>query len=289
MQLKEKTYYNIFDYNNFFVDNDSVVNCQNPVFTTYKSYFEYEKSLTVRFSSSVQSHKGIKRVSAFEQLDGIFISLLLCFLLLVHVYRKGFLSFKENIQLAFSSRDDISMFSESTAREFWYNFLLIIQSAFLFSLILLIYFSETKTAVFQPQKIYVTLISFMLALLLFEGVKVLFYRFVAYLFDLQTGISVYLRTYMILIQVMGILLYLPVLLLIYFDYYHNIVIIFFFLLFIASRLIIIYRLSVFFLQKYVNPLYLIAYLCSVEIIPYILLYGGMVYLYENEIINLIWL
>jgi len=288
----EKTYHNIFDYSDFFAQKNDSLFCRKAIFNV-DNKGEYYPSAELLNSPSISHsdmrHDGIKRFNSLEQVDGIFVSLLLCFMLLVHIYRKGLSFFKENIQVAFSSRDNINMFSESTVGEFWYNLLLVLQTVFLFSLVLFVYFFETRADLVPPDNAFITIVSFIVVFMIIEGGKYLFYRYVGYLFNMQQSVNIWLRAYTIIVEMIGILSFIPVLLLVYFDYYHNILFVFFILLFILSRLIIIYRLGLFFLQKNVNPLYLIAYLCSVEIIPYILLYNGMIYLYENEIIKLSWL
>lgn len=276
--------YNILDYSEYFSAKKDSLSCGIKTVDFSRIY-----GGVTNLKDNNEGHLGIKHIHSLDQNDGISISLLFCFMLLIHVYRKGFSFFKENIHLTLFSQTESRMSRESTASDFWYNFLLILQTTFLFSLVSFVYFLETKTDVIHPKFPFLMVLSFTLLFLLLEVVKCLFYKFTGYIFDLQKVVSTWIRAYTFVVKITGIFSFIPALFLIYFDYYHDILFVFFILLFIFSRLIIIYRLSLFFLQKNVNFLYLIAYLCSIEIIPYILLYKGMVYLYENEIINLIWL
>lgn len=280
---KTNNTYNILDYVNFAHKKDTLV-CRD-----VRDDINLSSLNILSIKTSIDNgHIGLQRFRSLEQVDGIFVSLLLCFMLLVNIYRKGLFFFKENINVAFFSQTTNS-FTESTISEFWYNLLLFFQAIFLFSLILFVYFFETKNITLYPDNPFLTILSLSLLFLIFEGLKYLLYYCIGYVFDSQKLVFSWIRVYSVVIQMMGILSFIPVLLLIYFDYYHDVLFVFFISLFILSRIIIIYRLGIFFLQKNVNFLYLIAYLCSIEIIPYILLYRGMVYLYENEIINFIWL
>lgn len=282
--------YNIFDYSEYFALQNDSLESHRPLFNANSdgSSFPSETLLNPKYTSIDNGHVGIKRFFSIEQIDGIFVLLLLCFTLLVHIHRKGFGFFKGNLRLVFSSRATTNLFSESTISEFWYNFLLLFQTVFLCSIVFFIYFFESDVSDTYPDSPFATIISFVLLISLFIAFKSLFYRFIGFLFSIQNFITIWLRAYTIVVEMIGITAFIPVLLLIYFDYYHNILFIIFLFLLLASRLIIISRIVLFFLQKNVNFLYLIAYLCSVEIIPYILLYNGLLFLYKIDIISLLW-
>ena len=290
MNTTHKAYWNVFDLSNYFAQRQDSLDFRKSVFNTDAkgNYFPSEQVLNPVYRTEDNGHVGVQRFYSIERVDTVFVFLLLCFMLLVRIYRKGSSFFKENMQLLFSSRDNVNFFNESTVSEFWYNLLLNFQTIFLSAIVVFIYLFESDPGTFSGNQMSATIFSFVLLITLFVAGKCLFYKIIGFLFDIQSFVSIWIRTYTAVIEMLGILAFIPVLLLVYFDYYHSALFIIFFLLFILSRLIIIYRLGCFFLAKGVNFLYLIAYLCSVEIIPYILLYNGLVYLYRIDIINILW-
>jgi len=231
-------------------------------------------------------HEGIKRPFTLEGDDGVFALLLICFVFFTRIYRGGFIFFRENIRLLFSSRKSPNLFSETTTTEFWFNFILLFQSVLLASIILFDWFLEADPSPVPPNSFY-TISLFTLTIAAFLGLKYLLYRLVGFIFNIKEHVNVWLRNYMIVLEMMGIIAFIPALMLVYSQSFHQYLLIFFAVLFIVSHLILFYRLITFFLQQHVNFLFLIAYLCSVEIIPYVLLYGVLINLYRVDIINLL--
>lgn len=235
-----------------------------------------------------EGHTGVAKVFSLEQDDGVFALLLVCFLLFSRIYRGSFSFFRENIRILFTDRDDIRLFSETTITDFWFNFILVFQSVLLSSIILFDVFLESDQYT-TPHHSFWTIILFMVVISLFLGGKYLFYRMIGYLFNVKNKIQIWLRAYMFATEMLGVIAFIPVLFLVYSQNYHSFLIIFFIVLFVLSRLILFYKVITFFLQENINLLFLIAYLCSVEIIPYILLSQVLIYLYKIDITNLLWL
>ena len=286
--------YNISDYN---MNQVSVNDLSIPGFQLLKSDY-WDKEILMSLDTlphqkelfteqQLERHNGIKPFFSIEQVDGVFALLLLCFLFLTHIYKGGFIFFRENAPLVFSMRKNVNQLSETTVSEFWYNFILVFQFILLSAIILFAFFLSKDNS-YVPPNSFLTIVLFMLTISLFGGIKYMIYKIIGYIFDIQEGIKIWLRSYMIMIEIMGLAAFIPVLFLVYSNYLQLALIVFFFALFIFSRLIIIYRITLFFLQENVNFLFLIAYLCSVEIIPYILLYEELLYLFKIDIISLLW-
>jgi len=253
----------------------------------YMAFEKYTNSTTLDASETVPGYAGTSRGFSLDQMDGIFALLLICFLFLTRIYKGGFLFFKENSRLVFSSRENSSLFSETTITEFWYNIALVFQTILLTSIIIFAVFTEAND-LYVPPNGFLTIVLFILSISLLEGLKYLFYKFMGYVFNVQSSVDIWLRSYIIVIEMTGIIAFIPVLIMVYSNNYHDILTIFFIILFIASRLIIFYRIIIFFLRENVNFLYLIVYLCSVEFLPYVLLYKGLTYLYKIDVISLLW-
>lgn len=233
-------------------------------------------------------HEGVTKIFTLEQDDGVLALLVLCFLFFTRIFKGGFTFFKENIRLLFSTRESLNLFSETTVTEFWFNFILIFQTILLSAIVIFDIFLESDEYK-VPQHSFYTIILFMLAILVFLLLKYLFYKALGYLFDIRERLRIWLRSCTIVLSMAGIIAFIPTLMMVYSQNYHHYLLIFFLGLFIISQLILFYRVITFFLQGNVNFFFLIAYLCGVEIIPYIILYQVLIYLYKVDLIGLLWL
>lgn len=269
----------------------------------HQSLFAFEKDTSLFFSKDKltvrqkltterlqqnSGHEGVNKVFTLEQDDGVLALLVLCFLLFTRIFKGGFTFFKENACLLFSTRESLNLFSETTVTEFWFNFILIFQTILLSSVVLFDTFLESDEYKL-PQHSFYTIILFMLTIFVFLLFKYLLYKVLGYLFDLHDQMKIWLRSCTIVLSMLGIIAFVPTLMIVYSQNFHDYLLIFFLILFIISQLILFYRIIAFFLQEDVNFFFLIAYLCGVEIVPYIILYQVLVYLYKVDLIGLLWL
>ena len=260
------------------------------------SSFSFNTSSSKVDSSTVVSkdidlhigHEGNNKLFTLEQDDGVFALLLICFFCITRIYKDSSSFFRENIKLLFSSRENINLFSETTIKEFWFNFILIFQTILLYAIILFDYLLISDSNAVPPHSFY-TICLFIAVISSFLGLKYLMYRLIGWTFDIQSKMEVWLRTYTIVLEMIGVVAFVPTLILIYSLSLQIPILVFFIGLFLISRIILFYRATVFFLQSSINILYLITYLCSVEIIPYIFLFYLLEYLYKIDLTSLLWL
>lgn len=293
LDTEATTYYVIDSLRIAESDKDSVLR---------KSLFAFEKDTNIYFvkdklearygiATQVQvkeGHEGVGKIFTLEQDDGVLALLVLCFLFFTRIFKGGLTFFKENARLLFSTRENLNLFSETTVTEFWFNFILIFQTILLSAIVIFDVFLESDEYK-VPQHSFYTIILFMLTISVFLLLKYLFYRALGYLFDIRDRIRIWLRSCTIVLSMTGIIAFVPTLMMVYSQNLHNYLLIFFLVLFIISQLILFYRVITFFLQGNVNFFFLIAYLCGVEIIPYIILYQVLIYLYKVDLIGLLWL
>jgi len=282
----------------YVVDSAKIRQAQEDSVLNHQLY-RLEKDSSIYFSSEKLSayipdvdkeqsgYRGVERPFTLEGDDGIFALLLVCFVFFTRIYKGGFSFFKENSRLLFSARKNLSMFSETTTTEFWFNFILVFQTVLLASIIMFDSFLELEQYP-VPHNSFYTVSLFAVTISAFLGIKYLIYRLAGYLFNIQSYIDIWLRNYMIVLEMMGIIAFIPTLMLVYSQNFHQYLLLFFLVLFILSRIILFYRLITFFLKAHVNFLFLIAYLCSLEIIPYFILHQILIYLYKIDIINWLW-
>lgn len=234
-------------------------------------------------------HDGIYIPFHIEQADGVFGLLLVCFLFFAHIYNGGIAFLKENVSLLFSSEKGQKIHRQTTVREYLYSYFLIFQTIVLISICIYNIFIEFDARSEAVQRPFISILSYIVLIGLFLGIKDVLYLMLGYIFDEQKRMGVWRRTYIIGIEILGMLYFIPTLLLIYSNYYHLQIIIFMLILFLIVQLILFYQIIVFFIREKFNFLYLIAYLCTFEILPYIFLMIGLVYLYRIDVFNTLWL
>lgn len=234
-------------------------------------------------------HEGISLPFNLEQADGVFVLLLLCFFLFSCIYKETFVFFKENIAHIFMlQKGQEGYVGETTVKDVWYSNFLIFQTTVLISISIYSYFMENGMPV-QNMTPLPTILSFIVLVLLFVAIKVLFYRLIGYVFNIEKGMKRWIDIYFTTFELLGIIYFIPTLFLIYSTHWHPFIIGFMAIVFIFTQILLFYRITIFFLKEKFNYLFLIVYLCSVEVIPYLFLIAGFIYLYEIDIFNIfIW-
>lgn len=218
--------------------------------------------------------------------DGIFVFFFLCFLLFTYMYKENFFSLKENIVQLFSLRKRSVNYGEITTKEVWFSYLLVTQTFILMSIGLYDAFMEYIPSGNNYPPLLV-IASFVGLMLLFIGIKYVWYRVFGYIFDLRKSLRDLMQANLNIFEVLGIIFFIPMLLLIYLEYWHLYIICFMLILFLISQIIFFIKIIVYFVKEKFSFLFLIAYLCTVEIIPYLLLGVGLIYLYKTHLFNVV--
>jgi hypothetical protein len=241
-------------------------------------------------SNDVVRHSGERLPFNLEQIDGIFCLLVICILFFAHIYNGGISFLKENIAYLFSPKKASRLHSQTTVKEMIYSYFLVFQSVVLTAICIYDIFIELETPGQSNGSPFITIIAFIVIIALFLGAKDLIYKITGYIFNQQKTMNLWRRTYMVSIEILGILYFIPTLLLIYSSYYHIQIFFFMLILFLIVQITLFYQIIVFFINQKFNFLYLIAYLCTFEILPYIFLSTGLIYLYRTDVFNtLLWL
>lgn len=255
-------------------------------------YFSKNDLIEVRGDQSVETredgHLGVLRPFSLDNTDGILILLLICFILFSRIYKGGISFFRENTRLLLSNRQSSNLFIETTITEFWFNFILLFQSILLAAIVAFDLIMESDTSTIIPNVFYV-IILFVIAITIFILFKILIYRFLGYVFELEDYRKILEKAYIIVLEMLGMIAFVPTLILVYSQSTHSILMYFFIGLFVLSKIILLSKIIVFFLRQHINLLFLIVYLCSVEIIPYFILLKVLIYLYKIDLISLLWL
>jgi hypothetical protein len=244
---------------------------------------------TSQDSNDVLRHQGTPLPFNLEQTDSIFCILLICLLFFTHIYNGGISFIKENIAYLYSPEKTFRKYGQTITKEVLYNYFLVAQSIVLVSICLYDTFFEYEKLGYSNGRTLSTIVSFIVLIALFLGIKDFIYRIVGYVFDIQKTVIVWRKSYTISVEILGILYFVPTLLLIYSNYYHGLILGFMLILFLVVQIILFYQIIAYFIEQKFNFLFLIAYLCTFEILPYVYLSMGLIYLYRTDVFNtLLW-
>ncbi|MFV0332105.1 MAG: DUF4271 domain-containing protein [Dysgonomonas sp.] len=242
---------------------------------------------TSKDESDLLRYQGKPLPFNLEQTDGIFCLLLICVLFFAYIYRGGISFLKENLTFLFSPQKASRTYGLAAVKEMVYSYFLVFQFVVLVSVCVYDVIIEYETPGYSNGRPLTTILSYIVLIALFLGVKDMIYKIIGYIFDFQKTISLWRRTYMVSVEILGILYFIPTLLLIYSSYYHTQILVFMLILFLLVQIILFYQIIVFFINQKFNFLYLIAYLCTFEILPYIFLSTGLIYLYRTDVFNIL--
>lgn len=205
-----------------------------------------------------------------------FLLFLFSFLLFAFIFRWEGTNLRANFKAAFSfGKSAISVRkSQVTKVEAWGEFYLLLQTILIFSILI---FSWLWSDGFSLSTMKVQIIGFIgiflfLALLIY--LKIAGYQLIGTFF-LQNEMKSWSTYYSRMMEILGVLIFLPVLFYVYLVETRTIMLILLVVLFFISRMIIYIKLLNIFVKNKINPFYFFVYLCGTEIAPYILLYKGV--------------
>lgn len=233
-----------------------------------------------------QRYEGKPLPFSLERTDFIFALMLVCLMFFAHI--GGFDFLKQNLQAVFSARKSNKFQKDTNIKETLSTYFLVIQTIILSSICLfneLVEYDPDKSGAESP---LITILTFVSAIIIFLIIKLLVYKILGYIFDLKDVIRGWIRTYIVVLEIYGLLFFIPTLLLIYSNYWHLQIACFMLAILIIGQIILFYRIAVYFIREKFNFLFLIAYLCSLEIIPYLLLAGTLVFIYSTDVLQIIW-
>lgn len=232
-------------------------------------------------------HVGTPLPISLEQTDGVFALLLLCFLFFSHIYNGGLAFLKENISVLFSQSKTERLPHETTVKENLFTAFLVFQSLILGAICLYSFFLEKKLPATNTLSSFVNIMYIAGIMGVFLFFKFILYKILGYILDAKTETDRWIRANVLIIQILGILYFIPTLLLVYSNVWHIQIAIFIFILFLLAQITLFYRVSTFFVREKFNFLFLIAYLCSIEIIPYVFLAVGLFLFYQNDVFSML--
>ncbi|MDD4636929.1 MAG: DUF4271 domain-containing protein [Bacteroidales bacterium] len=262
------------------------MNADNPFFTwDYDSLMHYQPAFLEREATgkvcvaSVETQKGTPARQILRDSDSIalFFSISCTLLLITFFQRQNFLA--HLFQNVFRVKSRGVTFEENNLSDLHTN-LQLLPLTILMLCLLCFYSINGNSLNIGEAKIILILLLFILSFALFYTLKFLLFRFIAYIFFDDTRSSKWQNSYLSNIALLGTL-FCPILLVsVYSDLYSNVLLIVLGGLFLFFRILLLQKVFIIFIPKINTLLYLFLYLCTVEILPAVLMYEGLVSIYE---------
>ncbi len=213
-----------------------------------------------------------------QQVGGVvFLVFTLLFVFSALVFKSSGLAFFGDIRYmislgTISNRYDNKL---TTTFDFWGTFFYVFQTFIIFS-ILFFYFAVQQSSLYYSNFDYLILFLLIFAAIsLFVLFKYLFYRFIGSVFS-KRNIKTLINTYLSVIYLTGIVSFMPIFAYIYIPETRLYVLLLLLVVFIVGRIAVFIQSFVFFKKADIGSFYFFVYLCSFEIIPYLLLYKAVV-------------
>jgi hypothetical protein len=206
----------------------------------------------------------------------LFLLILVSIMLFSFVFHKEGVALTANFKYLFTlgKRAALHRKEQVTITEAWGEYFMIVHTILLITILLFTYLWDQGLSTLSNIDIALSFLFFFLVISIFMGLKIVMYRTIGSFFlreDMKHWVSQYSR----LFELIGIVLFLPVICYLYLHELRYFISIFFFVLFFISRLVIVVELLNIFVKNKVGYFYFFTYLCGTEIAPYLLFYKGV--------------
>jgi len=211
---------------------------------------------------------GIPHPSLPQTESWVFLALLGFFFLFVYAVSQSSGYITETVKTFFQVKERSSIFSKATVNDFRFRFFLIIFTIGVLSLFAYLTFYKPGSPFLLKEYG-----CFFLATTLFVILKYLFFNLVGYIFLSPVSLKMAKESYLNVVLFLGILLYPLLILQIYIpNHYAGFTEIASLSVCLIACILVIIKLFQIFLHKFVASFYILLYLCTLEILPLVLLY-----------------
>lgn len=211
--------------------------------------------------------------------SALFILFLLSFALFAFIFKWEGGILQVNFKSVFSFGKPIasSYKNQVTQTEVWGEFYLLLQTVLVLSVLSFLWLWDKELSFHSVSVQLLVFAAIFVAFGLMIYLKIISYRAIG-VFFLQKDMKNFAIYYMRMMEMLGAILFLPVLFYIYLLEVRGVLLISFMLLFLISRIILYVRLLNIFVKNKIGLFYFFVYLCGTEIAPYLLLYKGLFFI-----------
>ncbi len=256
----------------------------------YKDHFVTEDTVALtRYHSARELASGIEAepLSYSLHTDNVIALILLgCFLLSAVVLARSKKLLAEMLKGFLFHRERASLFSVSTVGEARFLLLLLVQTCVLGGFCMLNFFLDTQPAFVMKVSPHLLLGIYVGVWVVYLFVKWIIYLFLGWIFLDKTKLNIWMESYVLLVYYLGFMLFPLVLLLVYFDLNLVFLVTISAVLLIFTKILMFYKWIKLFFDNIFGLFLLIVYFCALEIIPFLLIYRGMIELNELLVIKI---
>lgn len=203
---------------------------------------------------------------------------LACFLLFALFFSREGAAIMGNFKNVFLSGNlsrETAYKEQITITEIWGEVFLVLQSILFCTIILFVFSWEKFPPDMSRNNYFFFFVGSFFYIAFFIGIKYASYKAIGSFMFVQ-DMGRWIERYFWIIELLGVLIFLPTLFYVYLLEYRTVALITILIIFILSRIVIITSLLSFFVKNKIGLLYFIVYLCGVEIAPYLFAYQGAV-------------
>lgn len=231
----------------------------------------------VSYISVDAGYAGIPRTFPQYESSIFFLFFVFCFLLFSLFYRSErktlFADFKN--LLGFRKRATSVYKEQVTVREIWAEMFLLFQTLLIFSMVYFVLFWDRGIVDMLPGNRNLLFLCVFLTLGAFVFFRYVIYSFLGVVF-FPLKIKNWLGKYLQIVELVGILSFFPAFFYIFLPEIASFAFVLLLVIFFMSRLGIMIAVFDIFVKNKIGFFYFIVYLCGIEILPYFLLYSGLI-------------
>ena len=231
----------------------------------------------VSYISVDAGYAGIPRTFPPYESSIFFLFFVFCFLLFSLFYRSErktlFADFKN--LLGFRKRATSVYKEQVTVREIWAEMFLLFQTLLIFSMVYFVLFWDRGIVDMLPGNRNLLFLCVFLTLGAFVFFRYVIYSFLGVVF-FPLKIKNWLGKYLQIVELVGILSFFPAFFYIFLPEIASFAFVLLLVIFFMSRLGIMIAVFDIFVKNKIGFFYFIVYLCGIEILPYFLLYSGLI-------------
>lgn len=222
--------------------------------------------------------KGTEKPYHLQSDDGVTAVLFVCFFLTAYVLSQGKKFLFQQIRDFTHTKERASIFAATTAADFRYRILLLLQTCILSSICFFDHFNDLMPGLIERNPPYLVLSIYVIVCIVYLFFKWQLYYFLGWVFFDKSKTNIWLESYSVILYYLGFCLFPLVLLMVYFDLSGYILIPCALGLVIFAKILMFYKWLKLFYSKVYGVLYLIVYFCALELVPGLLLYQVLIHI-----------
>jgi hypothetical protein len=164
---------------------------------------------------------------------------------------------------------------EITTAGIWSEFFLIFQTILILTIVFFTFFWDKGISDLSVKNKVLVFLAAFLGILLFLSIKYLVYKLIGYVFT-EWGMGEWTEKYFRVVELMGVFVFIPAMFFVFVPEYAKIALFLLIIIFFIIMMVVFWNLLNVFAKNKVGLLNYFLYLCAIEIVPFFLLYKGVV-------------